>query len=145
MWVVNIFFLTLLVGGFLVPVNSLVCGFGMDLLFVGLWGVLIIVLLVWACFTVYGGNFFFTSLYLYFVGFLKTIIFNPTGCYNVLLSNWRIFFMYSRYIVRSLWSWCGVYYHVWRPVFKRSGYAFLLNSSRARWSLSQSHNFYKNK
>ncbi len=145
MWAVNIFFLVSLGGSFLLPVNSLLCGFGLDLLFVCVWGAVICMLLIWSSLTVYGGNFFFTSLYLYFVGFLKTIILNPAGCYNVLMSNCQVFFMYLQYIFRSIWAWWGVYFHVWRPVFKRSGYAFLLNSSRARWSLSQSHNYYKNK
>ena len=145
MWAVNISFLSLFVGSFLLPTNSLVGGLGVDLLCVCLWGVIISGLFAWAYLVGSTGNFFFTSLYLYFVGFLRTIILNPSGCYNVLVANLQIFLMYSKYILRNIWSWFGVYFHVWRPVFKRSGYAFLLNSSRARWSLSQSHNFYKNK
>lgn len=145
MWAVTISFLSLLVGSFLLPVNSLTSGLGVDLLCVCLWGLIIITLFMWTYFMGYEGNFFFTSLYLYFVGFLRTIILNPAGCYNVVISNVQIFVMYLKYILRNIWMWWGVYFHVWRPVFKRSGYAFLLNSSRARWSLSQSHNSYKNK
>lgn len=150
MWVLNILFLVMLGGSFIFPFNMIGCGLvidtlALDFFFVCLWVIVVFVFSVYFYFTGWAGSCFLTSVYLYFVGFFKTFLLNFVGCYSVLISNLRVFIVYCVYIMRVLWTWFGVYFHVWRPVFKRSGYAFLLNSSRARWTLSQSHNSYKNK
>lgn len=150
MWVLNIFYLFVFGGSFIFPFNFFsgvvfVDSVSLDFFFVCCWGVFLILLTVYFYCSGWVGSFFFTSLYLYFIGFFKTFMLNLVGCYSVLNSNTKVFWTYVIYIVRILWTWFGVYFHVWRPVFKRSGYVFLLNSSRARWVLSQSHNIYRNK
>jgi hypothetical protein len=144
LWLVAIFF------SFFFPFSFFSYGlqlldFSVDFFFVLVWVVSIVLLFLNAYLTGWQGNFFFTSSYIYILGFFYTILTNLQGSYNTLVSNVQVGLVYVGYIFRVFKELLNVYPHTWRPVFKRSGYAYLLNSSRARWNLSQSHNSFKNK
>lgn len=89
-------------------------------------------------------NTWVTTTLLYVFGIYRSFIENTAGTILLIYNNATLLLYFMKYnLIDFVNFWPKI--QIWTPLFRKGGYLLLLNSSRTRWQLSQTHNFFKNK